>query len=72
MQHTPEKLTLWDRWFNRYRREVKDQGAEQWQTTRTYHGMPVGEPDEYTRHWVEYRIIDRLTGSETLERTYLD
>ncbi len=71
MRHTPEKLSLWDRWFNRYRREVKDQGTEIWQSTRTYQGIPLGDPTDYARYWVEYRVIDRLTGSERLERTYI-
>jgi hypothetical protein len=70
--HTPEKLSLWDRWFNRHRREVHQRGAETWQATTTYHGVRVGEPREYKRQWIEYRKIDRLTGSETIEREYLN
>lgn len=70
--HTPEKLNLWDRFFNRYRREFLARGNETWQRTPTYNGLAVGDTREYSRDWVEYRKIDRLTGSETIEREYLN
>ncbi len=70
--NTPERLNLWDRLFNRYRKEVADRGQSLWQTTHTYGGVVIGEPSEYYRNWVEYRIIDRLTGSETIKREYLN
>ncbi len=66
--HIPEKLSLWDRWFNRYRREVHQRGSATWH--RTYDGMKLAGSD-FTRRWVEYRVIDRLTGSERLEREYI-
>lgn len=69
---TLEKLSLWDRWFNRYRREVHRRGKERWHTTYTYYGAPMGEPRHYARTWVEYKVIDRLTGSFTIERDYLN
>lgn len=68
----PEKLSLWDRLFNRYRKEVHDRGEEAWGSTPTRGGVPVGETRRYTRNWVEYRVVDRLTGSYTIEREYLN
>lgn len=64
MTYQPEKLNLWDRLFNRYRTEVADRG----QATRIYSTHPGFET---VHQWVEYRIIDRLTGSVTLKREYL-
>lgn len=70
--HTPEKLSLWDRWFNRYREEVHQRSSEAWTRTTTYNDVPIGEPRRFTRDWVEYRVIDRLTGSERIRRDYLN
>lgn len=64
MPHQPEVLNLWDRLFNRYRREVADRGSVLW-------GRVGTDLYDYRRLWVEYRVIDRLTGSETIEREYL-
>lgn len=64
----PEKLNLWDRLFNRYRREIIERGSSQWIFTHLSSGRAIPN----TRHWVEYRVIDRLTGSETIERDYLN
>lgn len=62
----PEKLNLWDRFFNRYRRVVVDRGVESW--TRYEFGDPHYQ---FARIWVEYQVIDRVTGSYTIERDYL-
>lgn len=62
--YQPEKLNLWDRLFNRYRKEVADKGKEGWMN-HTYNFR-------YSRDWVEYRIIDRLTGSVEIKREYLN
>lgn len=67
MSHQPEKLNLWDRLFNRYRREVADRGI----ANRQYIWWDGRPPTQFTRPWIEYRVIDRLTGSETIEREYL-
>jgi hypothetical protein len=67
MKFTPEKLNLWDRLFNRYRKEVKEQGKENW---TCYHDTGV-ENFKYMRSYVEYYTIDRLTGSYTIQREYL-
>jgi hypothetical protein len=69
MSHTSEKLNLWDRWFNRYRREVIGRGSSTWHNTWEGHPIPGSE---CVRPYVEYRIIDRLTGSERIEREYLN
>ena len=66
MTHQPEKLNLWDRLFNRYKTEVAERGVEPW---KWYIG---GSWTQGERNWVEYRIIDRLTGSETINREYLN
>lgn len=59
----PEKLSLWDRFFNRYKKIIKKEGSETWEYY--YSGI------EFKRCFVEYLIIDRLTGSETIEKEYL-
>lgn len=70
---TPEKLNLWDRFFNRYRKEIVSEGREEWK--RHYclitHIM-LDKPVFYNRNFVKYKKIDRLTGSETIEIQYLN
>ncbi len=58
---TPEKLSLWDRWFNRHRREVIERKTVLWGT----YGTTL-----YDRH--REVVVDRVTGSETIEREYLN
>lgn len=62
----PEKLNLWDRIFNRYRKTIRNEGSEIW--TRTIYGVEK----EYIRKYVEYTVTDRLTGSQTIEKQYLN
>jgi hypothetical protein len=62
----PEKLNLWDRLFNRYRRIVVDEGREIW----TRYDCMTGY-HKYHRHFVKYKVIDRVTGSEIIEKKYL-
>jgi hypothetical protein len=69
MQHAPENLNLWDRLFNRYRRVLLDRGAVQRSSYRDDVKIPGSE---FISQWVEYTVIDRLTGSETIEREYLN
>ena len=64
-----EKLSLWDRFFNRYKRTIHARGSEQWFQKK--HGVRISS-SEYTRDWVEYLVVDRLTGSETIEKKYLN
>ncbi len=68
---TPEKLNLWDRLFNRYRTEILEEGTENW--SYYPYGMQVSTYKvEYSRRFVKYKRIDRLTGSETIEKEYLN
>ena len=68
-----ERLSLWDRWFNRYRREVAERGSENWSHVKTLNGLPLESTRTvYPRDWVEYRITDRVTGSTRIEREYLN
>ncbi len=68
----PESLNLWDRLFNRTRKEVADRGDEHWGRYYPPGLFNCTEYTNYTRRWVEYRTIDRVTGSETLKREYLN
>ncbi len=65
----PEKLSLWDRIFNRYRRVIISQGSETW-SKRNQLGQVI-QNSNFTRDYVTYKVIDRVTGSETIERVYL-
>lgn len=69
----PEKLSLWDRLFNRYRKEIHQRGSEPWtfRVRNEYGQIVTGSESRCTRQFVEYKIVDRLTGSERIERDYL-
>ncbi len=72
MAHEPEQLNLWDRLFNRYRKEVANRGVTLQKTTPIRWGQCRDDlASSQELNWVEYRIIDRLTGSETIKREYL-
>lgn len=63
-----QNLSLWDRFFNRYRKEIHQRGTStHWNRNSYGESLPNS-----VRSWVEYRVIDRLTGSETIERDYLN
>ncbi len=71
----PEKLNLLDRLFNRTRKEIVERGEENWQ--KYYRNQWDGSisPNSvfnYKRSFVIYKIIDRVTGSETLKKEYLN
>jgi hypothetical protein len=68
--HLPEKLNLWDRLFNRYKKTIHARGSEQWFKSCGYTGLRI-PGSEFQRNYVEYLIIDRLTGSEKIEKIYL-
>lgn len=72
MKHTPESLNLWDRFFNRYRKEVIRQGKELWYSYQFGYFQSYQGKIPYHRDFVEYRIIDRVTGSETIKKEYLN
>lgn len=61
----PEKLNLWDRLFNRYRQEVIERETVTW-------GRYGANLFDRERQVVYYRVVDRLTGSETIKREYLN
>lgn len=65
----PEKLNLWDRIFNRYRKTVHSRGNEEWHRYRDKYDH---DPVKYSRAYVEYLVVDRLTGSEEIQKVYLD
>lgn len=65
----PEKLGIWDRIFNRYRKEIYSKGNETWNGYFQGYKIPNSE---YNRHYVEYKIIDRVTGSERIEKEYFN
>lgn len=65
----PEKLNLWDRLFNRYRKEIITEGEETWFNRCGNIRVPNSE---YQRRYVKYKSIDRVTGSETIEIQYLN
>lgn len=58
--------------FNRYRRVIHDRGTESWSKHYSMQGVQIADPIYYDRNFIEYRIIDRLTGSERIEREYLN
>ena len=68
---TPEKLSWWDRFFNRYRRVIVEEGQETWSSESVLYGMRMNDAREFQRKFVKYKIIDRLTGSEKIEIDYL-
>jgi hypothetical protein len=65
----PEKLNLWDRFFNRYRKEIVEEGVETW-VKRPYDCELLKY--KFNRNFVKYKIIDRVTGSEEIEIDYLN
>ena len=62
----PEKLSLWDRLFNRYRKTIHARGTQLF--GRFYGTAKIAE---YEKAYVEYLVVDRLTGSETIKKEYL-
>ena len=67
---TPEKLSIWDRLFNRYKKTIHKKGSDKWFRTNSL-GYRI-EGSDYSRDYVEYLITDRFTGSETIKREYLN
>jgi len=74
MNNMTENLGFWDRIFNRYRKVIHQRGFEVWNKRYGY-GMDLPGQiipnSNYKREWIEYKTIDRVTGSETIERKYL-
>ena len=64
-----EKLNLWDRLFNRTRKEVIGRGEERWHNVHYGYTIPNST---FERSYVDYKITDRVTGSEAIKRVYLN
>ncbi len=68
--YEPEKLNIYDRIFNRYKTIPVENGKEEW-TKRP--NCFIREFDyNFTREFVVYHDIDRLTGSYTIRKEYLN
>lgn len=65
----PEKLCLWDRLFNRYRKVVVEEGEQTWSRLNKLGQTIPGT--NYTRRFVKYKVIDRVTGSERIQIEHL-
>lgn len=63
----PARLSLWDRLFNRYIKIVHVRGNESW--AKYQYGVKIYD---YNRDWVDYKVVDRVTGSENITREYLN
>lgn len=70
--YAPEKLSTWDRWFNRYKKIPVDSGSETWQEQYAYNGVRIGNIQKYSRQYVTYHVVDRLTGGYTINKEYLN
>lgn len=66
--YPPEKLNLYDRFFNRYRKIPIEQGRETWHKWHQNYWNRWLE--EFTREFVVYEIVDRLTGSVEIKKVY--
>lgn len=64
----PEKLNLWDRFFNRYSKElIGIRNERRWEGA--YYDVYVSEYHNEGYYWLKYGIFkktDRLTGSTTI------
>lgn len=69
-KYQPEKLGLYDRFFNRYRRIPIQDGSETW--TKRYCNYWSEWFVPYNRDFIVYEIVDRLTGSVKIEKEYLN
>lgn len=59
--------------FNRYKREVVERGSESWYSVATYWGVPIENSKRtYLRDFVVYKITNTITGSEKIEKKYLN
>lgn len=67
--YQPENLNFWNRIFNRYKRIAVKEGSEDW-----YKQYTPFRADRiiYSRDYVIYHNIDRLTGGFTVKKEYLN
>ncbi len=66
-----ERLSLFDRIFNRYRKEIIERGSETWTQRYGCFGV-ITDKYDFNRQFIVYKVIDRVTGSETIEKEYLN
>ena len=67
----PEKLNLWDRIFNRYKKIIHKRGTEQYLPLWNNRLPDYANLIPISRDYIEYLIIDRLTGSEIIKKEYI-
>ncbi len=70
IKYQPEKLSLWDRWFNRHKKIPIEIGDEIW--CKHPHEYVRSLDYKYSRDYVIYHIVDRLTGSYRIQKEYLN
>lgn len=67
IEYPPEKLNLWDRFFNRYRKIPIEEKTITRQWIKNYKGYDLKGTEYTTTHTIiVYKVIDRLTGSVTI------
>ena len=62
-------LKLWEFLFDRWKKEILNQGIETWQTTDSITGYCI---NEYKRNYVDYRYTNKFDGSTKIKREYLN
>ncbi len=67
--YQPEKLSLWDRVFNRYKTVPVEKGNENWH--KAIYGSEVPN-SKFVRSYVLYHKIDRSTGGFKIIKEYLN
>ena len=68
--YPPEKLNLWNRFYNRYKTIPVEEGKENW--TKIRYDLWNHPPFRYSRTFIKYHNIDRLTGSYEVFIKYLN
>ncbi len=65
-------IRLWEFLFDSWEITIKNQGEEDWQETKTYDGIRIGDPDNYKREYVIYIYKHKFFNKEKLVKKYLD
>lgn len=69
IEYKPEKLSFWEWLFCRRRKVFVNRGTETW--CHTYYDGANIPGSDFKRNWVEYHIVDRLTGDYVIKKEYL-
>lgn len=72
IKYEPEKISLWDRLFNRYKLVAVEEGMEEWAKRSYLKYTGESKRVEYVRQYVKYHKIDRLTGAYEIIKKYFD